>query len=58
PTGALDSKSGKQVMELFRALNEEGVSILMITHDAEIAAHADRMVLIRDGELTEKEEAL
>lgn len=55
PTGALDSKSGAQVMELFKALNEEGVSVLMITHDPEIAAHAKRVVTIRDGELREKE---
>lgn len=54
PTGALDSKSGKQVMELFQKLNDEGVTVLMITHDAEIASHAARTVLIRDGELTEK----
>ena len=55
PTGALDSKSGRQVMELFQRLNEEGVSVLMITHDAEIASHAKRVVTIRDGELKEKE---
>lgn len=55
PTGALDSKSGAQVMELFKALNDEGVSVLMITHDPEIAAHAKRVVTIRDGELREKE---
>lgn len=55
PTGALDTKSGEQVMELFKRLNEEGVTILMITHDPEIAAHAKRVVSIRDGELIEKE---
>ena len=49
PTGALDSASGKQVMQLFRELNDTGVTILMITHDAEIASHADRVVEIRDG---------
>ena len=54
PTGALDSKSGAQVMELFQKLNEEGVSVLMITHDPDIAAHAKRVVMIRDGELQEK----
>ncbi len=51
PTGALDSVSGKQVMEIFRQLNNDGVSILMITHDREIAGHADRMMEIRDGML-------
>lgn len=54
PTGALDSRSGAQVMELFQKLNDEGVTVLMITHDPEIAAHAKRVILIRDGVLTEK----
>lgn len=53
PTGALDSRSGNAVMELFEKLNEEGVSVLMITHDAEIASHARRVVTIRDGILKE-----
>lgn len=53
PTGALDSASGQQVMELFSKLNSEGMTIVMITHDAEIASFASRMVLIRDGILTE-----
>ena len=57
PTGALDSASGKQVMEIFRQLNREGVSILMITHDREIASHADRIVEIRDGVLREDQTA-
>jgi putative ABC transport system ATP-binding protein len=56
PTGALDSKSGEQIMELFKKLNENGVSILMITHDANIASHASRMAEIRDGILNYKEE--
>lgn len=55
PTGSLDSKSGAQVMELFQKLNDEGVTVLMITHDPDIAAHAKRVVMIRDGELKEKE---
>lgn len=54
PTGALDSKSGAQVMELFQRLNDEGVSVLMITHDPGIASHAKRVVMIKDGELQEK----
>lgn len=49
PTGALDSASGKQIMELFRKLNDEGVTIIMITHDEKIAANADRVVRIIDG---------
>ena len=55
PTGALDSTSGEQVMELFQSLNDEGVSVLMITHDSEIAAKAQRKVIIRDG-IMKKEE--
>lgn len=54
PTGALDSKSGKQVMELFAQLNEEGVTVIMITHDREIARHARRVVDIFDGEISER----
>lgn len=53
PTGALDTASGKQIMELFRELNKQGVTIVMITHEPEIAAYADRTLYIRDGELSE-----
>ena len=53
PTGALDTASGKQIMELFRELNRQGVTIVMITHEPEIAAYADRILYIRDGHLSE-----
>lgn len=53
PTGALDSKSGKQIMELFEKLNEEGVTIVMITHDVNIAKKAKRILHIIDGEISE-----
>lgn len=53
PTGALDQKTGKQVMALFRELNDEGRTIIMITHDMNIASHARRVVHIIDGVLTE-----
>lgn len=53
PTGALDTKSGEQIMEIFQKLNEEGVTIVMITHEPEIAAHAQRVLHIRDGQLLE-----
>ena len=56
PTGALDSKSGKQIMELFERLNEEGVTIVMITHDAKIASYAKRVIRIIDGEIEEAAE--
>lgn len=51
PTGALDSQSGKQVMELFEQLNKEGVTIVMITHEQSIADCANSIAYIRDGEL-------
>ncbi len=54
PTGALDSKSGAQIMELFQTLNEEGVTIVMITHDRNIAEHAKRVYHIIDGEISEE----
>ena len=54
PTGALDQKTGRQVMELFQQLNDEGRTIIMITHDLNIARHARRVVNIIDGELTEQ----
>ena len=53
PTGALDQKTGKQVMALFQELNEEGRTVIMITHDMNIAAYARRVVHIIDGVLTE-----
>ena len=53
PTGALDQKTGRQVMALFRELHEEGRTIIMITHDCHIAQNASRMVRILDGELSE-----
>lgn len=53
PTGALDQKSGAQVMELFQKLNDEGVTIVMITHDPKIAAHAKRVIRIIDGVIHE-----
>ena len=49
-----DSKSGAQIMELFQSLHEEGVTIIMITHDSEIASHAQRVIHIRDGQIAEQ----
>lgn len=56
PTGALDSKSSRQIMELFQKLNDEGVTVIMITHDRSIAGYAKRVVDIFDGELSEHRE--
>ncbi len=52
PTGALDQASGEQVMELFSRLNSEGATIITITHDANVASHAKRILYIIDGVLT------
>lgn len=55
PTGALDSSSGKQIMEIFQMLNDEGVTVIMITHDNEIAQHAKRILRIKDGRLVDED---
>jgi putative ABC transport system ATP-binding protein len=54
PTGALDQKTGQQIMKLFQEINHEGKTIIMITHDIEIAQHANRIVHILDGQLREE----
>lgn len=54
PTGALDSQSGAQIMELFQTLNDEGVTVVMITHDLDVANHARRVLHIRDGQFAEQ----
>ena len=56
PTGALDQASGKQVMDLFKSLNDEGVTIIMITHDANVASHAKKIFHIIDGEIIENKQ--
>lgn len=53
PTGALDQKTGTGIIEYFEKLNEEGKTIIMITHDINVAAHAKRTVRILDGKLTD-----
>lgn len=52
PTGALDSESGNIILDIFEKLHKNGATIIMITHDADVAARADRIVYIRDGVLT------
>lgn len=49
PTGALDTKTGEQIMDLLTKLNQEGKTIIMVTHEPEIAAFANRRIVIRDG---------
>lgn len=51
PTGALDSNTGKQVMDLFQELNKEGKTIVLITHDLDIAAKAKRRITLKDGKV-------
>lgn len=53
PTGALDSENGKEIMRLFRSLNNDGVTVVMITHEREIAENADRILYIRDGRVSD-----
>ena len=53
PTGNLDSSSGKEIMEIFHTLNKNGNTIVLITHDNDVAAQAKRVIKIQDGKLTE-----
>ncbi len=51
PTGALDSKTGEEILALFKRLRDDDHTVIIITHDAEVAAHADRIFVMRDGQL-------
>ncbi|MEH6904674.1 ABC transporter ATP-binding protein [Neobacillus drentensis] len=51
PTGALDSKTSKDIMEQFKELNEEGVTIIVVTHESEVAEYANRTIMVRDGRI-------
>jgi ABC-type lipoprotein export system ATPase subunit len=53
PTGNLDSKSGKQIMEILQELNNMGHTIILVTHETSTAEHADRIIKIIDGEILE-----
>jgi putative ABC transport system ATP-binding protein len=55
PTGALDTATGRDIMELFRGLNGEGTTVVVITHDPDVARYADRIVRITDGRLVSDE---
>ena len=56
PTGALDRATGAQIMDIFKSLNDEGITIVMITHDQKIASYASRVVHILDGRIYSAEE--
>jgi putative ABC transport system ATP-binding protein len=57
PTGNLDTKSGEEVLRVFQKLNEQGITIIFVTHDPEIAEYSRRTILLRDG-LIERDEGL
>jgi len=52
PTGNLDSKSGAEIMDIFHQLSKEGKTIIMVTHDPDIALHAQRVIHLKDGLIT------
>ena len=54
PTGALDSKTSEEILALFKRLRDEDHTVVLITHDADVAAHADRIFVMRDGRLHEE----
>lgn len=56
PTGNLDSNSEKEIMDIFKKLNEEGVTVIMVTHEPEIAAQCKRVVTFKDGIVTSDKE--
>ena len=56
PTGALDSENAETVMALFRKINEEGTTVVIVTHDGDLAQCCDRIIEIKDGEITTEEQ--
>lgn len=56
PTGALDSKTGEEIMQLFSDLNDAGKTIILITHDKQIASYAKRLITIQDGRILKDEQ--
>ena len=57
PTGALDSKTGEEILTLFKRLRDDGHTVILITHDAQVATHADRTFVMHDGRLQAQTEA-
>ncbi len=55
PTGALDTKTGEEILELFGEFNQQGMTIIMVTHDPEVAKRAERIIWLRDGLVTEND---
>jgi len=53
PTGNLDTKTGTEIMDILRELHQSGITIIMVTHSPEMSTHADRTIIIRDGQIVE-----
>jgi putative ABC transport system ATP-binding protein len=53
PTGNLDTKTGEDIMKLFREINERGKTVIVVTHESEIASHSDRIIRMRDGSIVD-----
>ncbi len=53
PTGALDSQTSEEILQIFDQLNRDGMTIILVTHEADVAAHAKRQIVFRDGEIVE-----
>ena len=51
PTGALDSKTGEEIMGIFKKINTEGKTVIIITHDSKVAEKCDRIIYIKDGKI-------
>ena len=58
PTGNLDTKSGEGILELFRELKADGTTLIMVTHDTEVAERAERIVEVRDGRIVSDDRTL
>ena len=58
PTGQLDSRSGEEIIKILTSLNaEQGITVLVVTHDGNIAHHCQRIIHLKDGEITAEENA-
>ena len=55
PTGNLDSRTGREIMALFTSLHQQGNTIVLVTHDPDLANHADRIIHLRDGQIERDE---
>lgn len=58
PTGNLDSKSGEEILKIFKELNDQGVTIIMVTHEEDVAEHAKRIIRLKDGVINSDEQVL